>query len=84
MGYILIGTLFARAYFDSKRQDCPDLTKGCPVPTILCIMDQDLGDYELLDCKEINRYVLRILKEDCPRWEQCFGKYCSYNISRIG
>jgi len=84
-GYIEMGIGFAQKYWDSLRQDCPDLTKVCPVPTTLCVMDQELGDdYEVTQCERINQYVSRILKEDCPKWQLCSGKYCPQTIIQIG
>ncbi len=44
--YVTFGKFFARDNWASKRQDCPDLIKVCQVPTTLCVMDQELGDYE--------------------------------------
>ncbi len=82
--YITFGKFFALANLDSKRQDCPDLTKVCPVPTRLLVMDRELGDnYEFRELKDINQYAKRIFKEDCPRYMTCEGKYCTFNITRM-
>jgi len=82
--YITFGKFFVRANLDSKRQECPDLTKVCPVPTRLFVMDRKFEEDESVECKSINQYVSRILKEDCDRWQLCKGKYCHWNMSRIG
>jgi len=43
-----------------------------------------IAEYEISNCKHINKYVLRILKEDCPIWMSCEGKYCPQkNFSRL-